>query len=349
MLHVTKIAALCELVLNPEILHLELADGSKVQSTQKATNVNVCVGKSICRVDFTVTKLLKDVDLVLGVNWLSVWNPVINWKEQMMHIWTEKEWSEIQGILLHSNNIIGTVKDFVYYDVDSREKIPDFIVMRKPQFWMYNTACTKSEKRAGSNEGQNCIIETLSNSENSLQAAKVEKKNCKQQFQLISAKTLQKCIHREESVFLAFVRPTNPQHEQGMTQRVKREQMKYKGPVRKAPPVAENKFVQKHQQGFKKNYISYWKSSRIYFLNNSRRADLLNVRWSLKLKPRKGLFLQTNPLIASVLKSMRNYKLKLTIYLLKDTSALLRAPTEPLFFLSQRKMNAGACVSIIKH
>ena len=117
-------AALCELVLNPEILHLELADGSKVQSTQKATNVNVCVGKSICRVDFTVTKLLKDVDLVLGVNWLSVWNLVINWKEQMMHIWTGKEWSEIQGILLHSNNIIGTVKDFVYYDVDSREKNP---------------------------------------------------------------------------------------------------------------------------------------------------------------------------------------------------------------------------------
>ena len=51
--------------LNPEILHLELADGSKVQSTQKAENVNVSVGKSICRVDFTVTKLLKDVDLVL--------------------------------------------------------------------------------------------------------------------------------------------------------------------------------------------------------------------------------------------------------------------------------------------
>ena len=71
-------AALCELMLNPEILHLELADGSKVQSTQKADNVSVCVGKSICWVDFTVTKLLKDVDLVLGVNWLSVWNPVVN-------------------------------------------------------------------------------------------------------------------------------------------------------------------------------------------------------------------------------------------------------------------------------
>ena len=70
---------------------MELANGSKVQSTQKADNVNVAVGKSICRVSFTVTKLLKDVDLVLGVNWLSLWNPVIDWREQKMHIWTGTE------------------------------------------------------------------------------------------------------------------------------------------------------------------------------------------------------------------------------------------------------------------
>ena len=50
-----------------------------------------------------------------------------------------------------------------------------------------------------------------------------------------------KCIRREEPVFSAFIRPTNPQHEQGMTQRVKREQMKSKGPVQKAPPVAETR------------------------------------------------------------------------------------------------------------
>ena len=152
--------ALCELSLNPEILHLELADGSKVQSTQKAEDVNVYVGKSICRVNFTVTKLLQDVDLVLGVNWLSVWNPVINWKEQIMHIWIGQEWSEIKGTLLHANKIIGTVKDFVYYDVDSKEKIPDFIVMRKPQFWVYHEVCTKEEKGTGSQKPQKCIVET---------------------------------------------------------------------------------------------------------------------------------------------------------------------------------------------
>ena len=66
-----------------------------------------------------------------------------------MHIWTGKEWSEIRGTLFHANNIVGTLKDFVYYDVDSKEKIPDFIVMRKPQFWVYHEVCTKEEKELG--------------------------------------------------------------------------------------------------------------------------------------------------------------------------------------------------------
>ena len=39
--------ALCELLWHLEMLYLELADSSKVQSTQKAKNVNVTVGKSI--------------------------------------------------------------------------------------------------------------------------------------------------------------------------------------------------------------------------------------------------------------------------------------------------------------
>ena len=99
-------ATICELQLNPEILHLELADGSKVQSTQKADNVNVVVGKSICRVSFIVTKLLKDVDLVLGVNWLSLWNPVIDWREQKIHMWIGTEWSQVQGMLLDSKTTL---------------------------------------------------------------------------------------------------------------------------------------------------------------------------------------------------------------------------------------------------
>ena len=61
-------AALCELVFTKEILHLELADGSKVQARKKAIEVVCTVGKAVCRLEFIVTKILHDVDLVLGVN-----------------------------------------------------------------------------------------------------------------------------------------------------------------------------------------------------------------------------------------------------------------------------------------
>ena len=67
-----EIAATCELHLEKERLHLELADGSKVQPAHKAPNVTLVVGKTVCKVDFTVTQLLFAVDLVLGINWLAL-------------------------------------------------------------------------------------------------------------------------------------------------------------------------------------------------------------------------------------------------------------------------------------
>ena len=45
----------CDLKLEKETMYLELVDGSKIQYTQKASNVKCQVGKSICRVTFVVT------------------------------------------------------------------------------------------------------------------------------------------------------------------------------------------------------------------------------------------------------------------------------------------------------
>ena len=134
-----EIAATCELYLEKEKLHLELADGSKVQSAHKAPNVPIVVGKTVCKVDFTVTQLLFGVDLVLGINWLALWNPVIDWTSQKMNIWTGREWNQIQGLLLQSEYNTGTVKDFVYCGVEKTDTIPDFIKMKEPKFWDYDT------------------------------------------------------------------------------------------------------------------------------------------------------------------------------------------------------------------
>ena len=144
-----EIAATCELYLEKEKLHLELADGSKVQSAHKAPNVPIVVGKTVCKVDFTVTQLLFGVDLVLGINWLALWNPVIDWTSQKMNIWTGREWNQIQGLLLKSEYNTGTVKDFVYCGVEKTDTIPDFIKMKEPKFWDYDTGKNKEWKRIG--------------------------------------------------------------------------------------------------------------------------------------------------------------------------------------------------------
>ena len=70
---------LLELPCTPELVHLEVADGSKIRSTQKVQGVTCMVGNIVCSVDFTVTKLLHDVDVVLGMTWLQLWNPLIDW------------------------------------------------------------------------------------------------------------------------------------------------------------------------------------------------------------------------------------------------------------------------------
>ena len=56
-----------------------------------------------------------------------------------MNIWTGYEWDQVNGLLLHSIHNIGTVKDFVYYGMsDEEKKIPDFTMVKVPQFWDYN-------------------------------------------------------------------------------------------------------------------------------------------------------------------------------------------------------------------
>ena len=95
-----EIAAACELHLEKEKLHLKLADGSKVQSAHKAPNVTIVVGKTVCKVDFTVTQLLFGVDLVLGINWLALWNPAIDWKLQKMNIWIGRELEPDPGTII---------------------------------------------------------------------------------------------------------------------------------------------------------------------------------------------------------------------------------------------------------
>ena len=98
-----------ELQGTPDVVHLELADGSKIRSTQKIPGVMCSAGKISSYEDFTVTKLLHGVDVVLGMTWLRRWNPLIDWVQQVMYIRTQHGWDRIRGLFLEKEHRIGTV------------------------------------------------------------------------------------------------------------------------------------------------------------------------------------------------------------------------------------------------
>ena len=58
---------------------MELGDEQKILSKGKAVDVPIVAADIRVRRDATVTYLLYDVDLVLGVEWLPVVNPLIDW------------------------------------------------------------------------------------------------------------------------------------------------------------------------------------------------------------------------------------------------------------------------------
>ena len=93
-------AALCELECESAELYLELADGSKITSTQQTQFTTCTVGEAVSKIKFTITKLLSNVDVVLGMDWLARWNPVIDWKRQVIHIYVNRQWTQVHGVLL---------------------------------------------------------------------------------------------------------------------------------------------------------------------------------------------------------------------------------------------------------
>ena len=64
----------------PQDTFLELGNGQKFLSRGPVPEVPIVTTGLIVRVCLTITSLLHEVDLVLGVNWLQLVNPVVDWR-----------------------------------------------------------------------------------------------------------------------------------------------------------------------------------------------------------------------------------------------------------------------------
>ena len=147
-----------ELPSTLDLVHLELVDGSKIRSTQKIPGVMCSAGQIVSYEDFTVTKLLHGVDVLLGMTWLRRWNPLIDWVQQVLYIRTQSGWAHIKGLFLDSEHQIGTVKLLSNEDLASLESAPDIEILRTPQFWTYAAGAsswTNVPVRGAKNDAQN--------------------------------------------------------------------------------------------------------------------------------------------------------------------------------------------------
>ena len=65
---------------------LELGDGTKMSSRGPAVEVPIFTAGYTLKTDLTVTSLLHDVDLVLGMTWLQEADPLIRWSTGTIYI-----------------------------------------------------------------------------------------------------------------------------------------------------------------------------------------------------------------------------------------------------------------------
>ena len=247
-----ELATLAELNCVPSVLHLELADGSKIQATEQAQGVVCNIGETSVRMNFTVTKLLSAVDCVLGMDWLQQWNPVIDWRKQLMYLYVNSHWTQVHGELLGEQHSCGTVKIIEPYcmsDLKNEKKkensLHDWTVVKQPKLWNWKNERTAKKKKP---DGKKSLVETEMNeltiAVTSCEAAKcqsVDKRNEVSKHRvLVSAKTMEKILKTEKVAYIAVFMPNQIQ-QVGQTTRTRLQQMKEKGPVRKAPPIKETR------------------------------------------------------------------------------------------------------------
>ena len=93
----------------PRDVFLQLGNGEKILSQWYVPDVPVDTAGLTAKVGLTVTNLLHEVDLVLGINWLQLVNPVVDWSGARLYVPNAVLPSLLQGNWLEGHVQAGTV------------------------------------------------------------------------------------------------------------------------------------------------------------------------------------------------------------------------------------------------
>ena len=148
----------CGLTVQSHNTFLELGDGKKVLSRGRAVNVPVVTSGFTMRTNLTVTNLLHGVDLVLGMAWLKVADPLIRWSTGQLYIPDSiSSFQRIMGQWLDKQVKVGTVRVLsTNEDLESLKQpsnIASLEILKSPSFWAVKTDDTQNSWRSSQAQG----------------------------------------------------------------------------------------------------------------------------------------------------------------------------------------------------
>ena len=118
---------------------LELGNGTTALSRGKVHGAPITTASVTTRIDLTLSHLLHDVDIVLGVNWLKYVNPIIDWCSGRVYLPGAVHTALLEGKWLSSEHAIGTVKILSnpaeLKDVQNDHVRNSLSILKTPKFW----------------------------------------------------------------------------------------------------------------------------------------------------------------------------------------------------------------------
>ena len=136
--------AMCGLKRVPRDVFLELGNREKILSRVYIPDVPLVTAGLIVKTGLTVTNLLHDVDLVLGINWLKLVNPIVDWCGAELYVPNAVHTALLQGNWLEDHVKVGTV--IVLSSEEDLDKLKDerirssISVLKAPKLWKLQDA-----------------------------------------------------------------------------------------------------------------------------------------------------------------------------------------------------------------
>ena len=136
----------------PHDTFLELGNGTTALSRGMVEGAPITLASATSRIDLTVSHLLHDVDIVLGINWMKSVNPLIDWCSGRVYLLDAIHTALLEGKWLSSEHAIGTAKilsnSVGFKSVENAIVQNSLAILKTPKFWTAINSRTNFSKGA---------------------------------------------------------------------------------------------------------------------------------------------------------------------------------------------------------